>query len=158
MKLNIFERLLKIEVGYAHCDVPCGIYDPYPAQIDAHTCLRMTGLLKNLEANDPLRDVKFSRYIENNEKHAEDLKNKVRVIYGDFLTPGKVENDDELVLLVRDILKEASNQRQNPNEVNALKLVDSVNKFSEIFWKVKGVATKKVASPYPTNGDMVIPL
>ena len=158
MKLNIFERLLKIEVGYAHCDVPCGIYDPYPAQIDAHTCLRMTGLLKNLEANDPLRDVKFSRYIENNEKHAEELKNKIRVIYGDFLTPGKVENDDELVLIVRDILKEASNQRQNPNEVNALKLVDSVNKFSEIFWKVKGVTTKKVASPYPTNGNMVIPL
>ncbi len=43
-------RFFLISTGYAHCDIPCGVYDPTPAQIAAHTVLRMTGLLEEKTA------------------------------------------------------------------------------------------------------------
>ena len=37
------------EVAQAHCDVPCGIYDPIVAQINALTVVRMMDLMAALE-------------------------------------------------------------------------------------------------------------
>jgi nickel superoxide dismutase len=33
----MLNRLLPAEEAFAHCDIPCGIYDPHPAQIAAST-------------------------------------------------------------------------------------------------------------------------
>ena len=38
-------QLLPAKTVYAHCDIPCGIYDPNRLQQAAHTVLRMTQLL-----------------------------------------------------------------------------------------------------------------
>jgi len=43
--------LIPLETAYAHCDIPCGIYDPTPAQIAAHTVIRMTNLIDELKAS-----------------------------------------------------------------------------------------------------------
>jgi len=50
-----FLNLLPEKIAYAHCDIPCGIYDPYVAQRAAHTILRMTQLLTELEENPSKR-------------------------------------------------------------------------------------------------------
>lgn len=156
---SIIKSLFSVEEAHAHCDIPCGIYDPYPAQIDAHTVLRMVDLIEGLDESDPEKDVKFSRYVATKEQHGEDVKNKIRVIFGDFMAPGKGIEDDhpELVGLVRTILKQASTARQTASRQAALDLIESVNKFSEIFWAIKGKNTKRVPSPYPTDADMVLP-
>ena len=148
---------MDLEEAYAHCDVPCGIYDPYPAQIDAHTVLRMVDLMAGLEDSDPEKKLKYARYVATKELHAEALKNKVRVIFGDFLTPGKASDDGALVDLVREIFKVASSARQTSSKDVANDLVEKVNKFSEMFWAVKGKSTRRIASPYPTGGEMVVP-
>ena len=46
MFYKLFEALDKrfgLEQAQAHCDVPCGIYDPIVAQIGALTVVRMPG-------------------------------------------------------------------------------------------------------------------
>ena len=156
---RILKSIFDVEEAHAHCDVPCGIYDPYPAQIDAHTVLRMVDLINSLEDSDPEKDVKFARYVRTKEDHGESLKNNIRVIFGDFMAPGKgiEEKHPNLVGLVRDILKQASTARQTADKDAALKLIESVNTFSEIFWAIKGKETKRVPSPYPTDADMVLP-
>ena len=43
------DRVSPPEVAYAHCDIPCGIYDPHAAQIAALTVVRMVQLITALE-------------------------------------------------------------------------------------------------------------
>ncbi|MBI2935802.1 MAG: hypothetical protein HYY31_03205, partial [Chloroflexi bacterium] len=35
--LSWMDRLAPARTAYAHCDIPCGIYDPHHAQMAAHT-------------------------------------------------------------------------------------------------------------------------
>ena len=46
---NILLKILPTKTAYAHCDVPCGIYDPKIAQIAAQTVLKMTQLINQMK-------------------------------------------------------------------------------------------------------------
>ena len=46
--LNLFIKLLPAKPVFAHCDIPCGIYDPHEAQLAAHTVIRMVNLINDL--------------------------------------------------------------------------------------------------------------
>ncbi len=153
---NLIKNLLKIEKVYAHCDIPCSIYDAYPMQIAAHTVLRMVHLIQQLDKNDPEYHHKLARYTAVKEEHAELCKHEVRVLWGDYFKPEHVEQFPELQQLVWDILKQASAARQRVDEEAAKKLIELVHKLAEIFWKTKGLKPKKVPAPYPTGEDIVI--
>ena len=43
--LGAIEKLSPARIANAHCDIPCGIYDPHQAQIAAHTVVRMVNLI-----------------------------------------------------------------------------------------------------------------
>src|SRR5207247_118609 len=47
------DRFSPAPVAYAHCDIPCGIYDPHHAQMAAHTVVRMIDLINQLEKPGP---------------------------------------------------------------------------------------------------------
>ena len=52
MKLKrLLLKILPQTIAYAHCDIPCGIYDPHAAQMAAHTVIRMTNLINDLRAS-----------------------------------------------------------------------------------------------------------
>ena len=81
------DRVVGFEVAYAHCDVPCGIYDPHAAQVAAHTVVRMDMLIadatKNATGAQSAEDRnKFNRYImvkEELEQLANELKMRLVV-------------------------------------------------------------------------------
>ena len=79
------DRKLGFETADAHCDVPCGIYDPIVAQIAALTVVRMIDLATDLESKGPAHDFAyhntFNRYVMNKEEHAEKAKAEIRVIW-----------------------------------------------------------------------------
>lgn len=151
------KKILGIEKGYAHCDVPCGIYDPHLAQVSAHTVVRMVQLMSALDKSDADYDLKMGRYISVKEEHGELVKHEVRIIWGDFLKPDHEAANPGLTDLVWTIMRDGSAGRQTADMSNAQALLESTLKFSELFWKVKGVATKRVAAPYPSGGEMVLP-
>ena len=80
----IFEVLQAIDNHHefpqakAHCDVPCGIYDPITAQIAALTVVRMMDLMSGLEDSAGEKGVEYnnsmSRYVTVKEEHAEKAK------------------------------------------------------------------------------------
>ena len=45
---RVVDRVLKIEPVFAHCDVPCGIYDPHLAALSAKTVHTMNQKLTAL--------------------------------------------------------------------------------------------------------------
>ncbi len=161
----ILNRILPAEEASAHCDIPCGIYDPHLAQVAALTVVRMNQLIEGLEApgggGPPSKEdrVNFlnslSRYIATKEEHAELVKHEVRIIRGDFFKPDN--SPANIGELVDGIMKTASAARQNVDKAAAEKLLDLVNQFAEAFWKAKGVQTKKVSSNQAAGGEFVVP-
>ena len=146
-----------IEEAKAHCDVPCGIYDPIVAQINALTVVRMMDLMAALEGQGVAHDNSMSRYITVKEEHAEKAKHEVRVIFGDFINDAHIEKYPELPALFHKIMKLGGKARQTADRAAGVAFVEAINDFAEIFWAVKGVATKKAKAPYAPALETVYP-
>jgi nickel superoxide dismutase len=163
--LRLLDKLSQPETVHAHCDIPCGIYDPHLAQIAALTCIRMNQLIEGLEAPAMDSDANarkaflntYSRYVASKEEHAELVKREVRVIWGDYFKPEHLEKAPDLHQTVWNIMKGASAVRQQVNAQAANDLMAEVQKFAEAFWASKGVSTRKVASNTPAGGELVVP-
>ena len=151
---------------YAHCDIPCGIYDPHEAQISALTVLRMDQLIGELAM--PAADAKpeeraayvakLARYTAVKESHAERVKAEVRVIWGDYFTPDLAKQFPQLHELTWKIEKQASKARQGTAAADAQELLKLVHEFSEMFWQSKGAKTRRQPSLQKSGGELVVPV
>lgn len=157
----LVNRLFPHQDAHAHCDIPCGIYDPHYAQVAALTVIRMNQLIEAMEApamEKAARDKymhNLARYTATKEHHAELVKHEVRIIRGDFFKPENMPED--MGEIMEGIMKTASKARQNIDAEAANQLLDLVNRFAEAFWKAKGVATKKAPSNQAAGGEFVVP-
>ncbi len=145
------------EQASAHCDVPCGIYDPIVAQISALTVVRMMDLMAALEGEGVAYQNSMSRYIAVKEEHAEQAKHEIRVIWGDFIKADHLAQHPELTDLVHKIMQLGSKARQTADREVGVAFVEAINQFAEIFWAIKGVKTKKAKAPYAPALEMVYP-
>jgi len=159
------DKLMPAKEVSAHCDIPCGIYDPYYAQIAAHSVIRMVNLINeasskmNPNASMEERAVfvsKIQRYTAVKEEHAEIVKKEVRIIWGDYFKPEHLQQHPELHELVFKIMKLGSKARQEVNIDASKELLENVQKFAEIFWKTKGMSTMKVKAPSPSGGEIIV--
>lgn len=142
----------------AHCDVPCGIYDPIVAQIAALSVVRMVDLMEGLEKSDSLDYVNtISRHVAVKESEAEKVKHEVRIIWGDFIKPPMVEKYPNVHEVVHKIMALGSANRQHVSRDKAMELLEAVNEFAEIFWALKEVETKRVKANYLPNEEIVVP-
>jgi nickel superoxide dismutase len=159
----ILNRILPAEEASAHCDIPCGIYDPHLAQIAAQTVVRMNQLIEGLEhpsggkkEHDAFVN-SLSRYIRVKEEHAELCKHEVRIIWGDYFKPEHLEKYPDLHSTVWNIMKLASENRQQVSMQAAQDLLAEVQKFAEMFWASKGISTKRQPSNQAVGGESVVP-
>ncbi len=163
---RLFDAVVAPRAVYAHCDIPCGIYDPHEAQIAALTVLRMDQLIADLAHPGPdakLEDraayvSKMSRYTAVKEQHAEKVKSEVRVIWGDYFTPDHVKANPQAHDMVWQIMKQASKARQGIALDDAQALVTAVQAFAELFWKTKGAKTQRLPSMQKSGGEIVYPM
>jgi nickel superoxide dismutase len=155
------DRVRPFPEAKAHCDIPCGIYDPTPAQIDALTVVRMMDLMTTLAEGDEKSRPDFhnsmTRYISVKEDHAEKAKHEIRVIWGDFIKEAHLEKYPQLPGLVHKIMQLGSKCRQTSDRDQGLAFVEAINQFAEIFWAIKEVKTKKAKAPYAPALEMVYP-
>ncbi|MGA8665145.1 MAG: superoxide dismutase, Ni [Thermoplasmata archaeon] len=161
---RLLDTVLPPRAVYAHCDIPCGIYDPHEAQIAALTVLRMDQLIGELAA--PAMDAKpedraayvskLARYTTVKETHSERVKSEVRVIWGDFFTPDHAKQFPQVHELTWKILKQASKTRQGTNLADANELLKLVQEFAELFWQAKGAKTRRIPSMQKPGGELVV--
>lgn len=165
--LRSIDRVSAPAVAEAHCDIPCGIYDPHLMQVAALTVVRMHQLIDALERPAPDAPIEarnkafnsFGRYVNAKEEHSEIVKKEVRVLWGDYFKTEHLEKYPDLNNVVWGILKLAGKTKQEVNMQAAQDLLAQTQKFAEIFWDTKGVKTKRV----PTNqgaagGEFVVPV
>ena len=139
--LRSIGRLLPIQEVYAHCDIPCGIYDPITAKIAAQTVLKMVMRIEALgnPSTDAAAANTFGRYVTVKEEHAELAKKEIDILWHDYFKPEHLEKYPDLHTIVWETTKLASTNKQSVDLKAAKKLVESVDKIAEIFWATKGV-------------------
>jgi len=143
----------------AHCDVPCGIYDPSTMQVAALTVIRFMDQIAELDGKElTLADqAKLVRLVSEKEIHAEKVKHEVRIMWGDYFKAAQFEACPGTNELVHNIMLTGSKCKQGINRDDSLALLALVNEFASSFWKTKGVETFTATCPYPPAQDVVYP-
>ena len=126
-------------IAYAHCDIPCGIYDPAGAQQAARTVARMVELIGQIDpASTAVADRnKFIRCVTVKEQHAELVKREVQVIWSDYFKPEHLAAAPDLHTKVWNHLKLAGKNKQSIDAEAAAQLEAAVKEFADIFWATK---------------------
>ncbi len=123
---------------HAHCDIPCGIYDPHAAELAARTVARMVELINDNLGDDVAQRNKFMRCVAIKEEHAEIVKRELQVIWSDYFKPEHLEKYPQLHDLTWRTLKQAGACKQSVDPAAAAKLQAMVKEFADIFWETKG--------------------
>ncbi len=138
-------KLLPVKIIYAHCDIPCGIYDPHQMQLAAHTIIRMVNMINELKpssAEPPFDERKriisqISRLTKIKEEHAELCKREVLILWTDYFKAEHLEKFPDLHELVWKTTKLCSENKRAVDEAKAQELVEAVDKIAEIFEETK---------------------
>lgn len=157
-------KLLPTQSVHAHCDIPCGIYDPHNAQMAAHTVLRMTQMINDLNTSKDEPDSEerkkiisqLSRLTHVKEKHAELVEEELGTLENDYFKAEHFKNFPKLKGLIEKAVKLSISARQNIDEETCQKLIETVMEIAEIFYKTKNLMPVHVTSGYPTEGKIVI--
>ena len=126
--------LFRITDVSAHCDLPCGVYDPAQARIEAESVL---GIIKKVAEND---DPDFrTRAIIIKEQRSELVKHHLWVLWTDYFKPPHFEKYPHLHTLVNDATKlaGASGTKGELDQAQAEQLLEKIAEIDKIFWETK---------------------
>ena len=129
---------------HAHCDIPCGIYDPEQARIEAESCLRI------IEKHDASDDKHFrARCIHVKEERAELVKHHLDVLWHDYFKPEHLEKVPNLHELFWQANKQASKVKASTELADAQQLLDMINEIDGA-WKATGGLEKTRVAGRPS--------
>ena len=135
---RISDRLSPFGVAHAHCDIPCGIYDPHDAIQAAQTCIRMTELILESEDVSTLgARNNLIRYVAAKEEHATKAKDDILIIWTDYFKPEHLEKYPNLHELVWNACKLGSQVKQNIDMDAAQAFKAALEEIGNIFWETK---------------------
>jgi nickel superoxide dismutase len=129
----MFSRLFAPRVtAHAHCDLPCGVYDPAQARIEAES-VKMTQ--EKYQANE---DSDFrTRAIIIKEQRADMVKHHLSVLWSDYFKAPHFEKYPELHDLFNRALKAASATKASNDPATGQALLDLIAEIDKIFWETK---------------------
>ncbi len=140
----IFHRL-PFPTVKAHCDGPCGVYDPASARVAAEAVLSMTKKLLAMtppSSNDSGAWAEynntFSRYVAIKEEQAKETKKELLILWTDYFKPEHLAAYPDLHETFWKAAKLCSACKVNIDQSKAEDLMKSVEKVHNMFWKSKG--------------------
>ena len=132
----MFSRLTRVLeprlTAHAHCDIPCGVYDPQQARIEAESCYKI--IQKYAESTD---DVFRARCLVVKEERAELTKHHIDVMWHDYFKPEHVEKFPDLHDVCWKASKQASQVKRTVDIAEAQKLLDLIDKIDKM-WRETG--------------------
>jgi nickel superoxide dismutase len=123
----------------AHCDGPCGVYDPASARIYAEAVLSMTKKILELDpkAGDHKTANTLSRYIAIKEEQAQKTKEDLLILWTDYFKPVHLEKYPDLHDTFWNAAKLCSACKVEVSLEHATKLLTTVEKIHNMFWATK---------------------
>ncbi|MEU9073119.1 superoxide dismutase, Ni [Kitasatospora sp. NPDC004745] len=129
----MFSRLFAPRAtAHAHCDLPCGVYDPAQARIEAES---VKATQEKYQANE---DPHFrARAVIIKEQRAEAVKHHISVLWSDYFKAPHFEKYPQLHALINDTLKAASAAKASTDPATGQALLDLIAEVDKIFWETK---------------------
>ncbi len=124
-------KLFSIKPVYAHCDLPCGVYDPAQAKIEAQSVKAI------MEKYDGFDEPNKIRAIFIKEERAELVKHHLMVLWADYFKPEHLEKHPDLHDKFWKAIKQASECKHHLEVEEADKLLGMIDEIAEIFWATK---------------------
>ncbi len=116
----------------AHCDLPCGVYDPEQARIEAESCYR---IVEKYAASED--QVFRTRAIKIKEDRADLVKHHLDVLWHDYFKPEHLEAVPNLHELFWNANKQVSKVKASVDLADARKLLDLIDEV-DAAWKTTG--------------------
>ncbi|HLF67271.1 MAG TPA: superoxide dismutase, Ni [Gammaproteobacteria bacterium] len=120
-----------IKPVYAHCDLPCGVYDPVQALVEAKSVYAIQTKYDGLSADDKIRAIMIK------EQRAELVKHHLWVLWSDYFKPEHLEKYPDLHDKFWKATKQASECKHHNEPAEGKKLIDMIDDISKIFWETK---------------------
>lgn len=125
-------------VAHAHCDLPCGVYDPAQARIEAES---VKAIAQKYEQNDD--PVFRTRAIQIKEERSQLVKEHLWVLWTDYFKPHHLEQYPQVHQLFWEATKLAGGSSGNKDMVDVGKadeLLGKIDEIAKIFWETKKAA------------------
>lgn len=133
MLKKVVEKLFgPLEEVYAHCDLPCGVYDPAQARIEAESILKI--LEKYQETDDKIFR---ARAIHIKEERAELVKHHLWVLWTDYFKPEHLKKHANLHDLFWRATKKAGETKKTVDPKVGQELLDLIAEIDKIFKETK---------------------
>ncbi len=129
---GLVDRLSPPSIVHAHCDLPCGVYDPAQARIEAES---VKAIQEKYQGSTD--EVFRGRAIGIKEQRADLVKHHLWVLWTDYFKPPHLEKFPELHGLFWDATKAAGATKSSTDPASGQKLLDLVAEIDRIFWETK---------------------
>ncbi|HEX6233163.1 MAG TPA: superoxide dismutase, Ni [Jiangellaceae bacterium] len=132
MLTRLFARTIEVT---AHCDLPCGVYDPAQARIEAQS---VKAICEKYNDSD---DEEFrTRALMIKEQRAELVKHHLWVLWTDYFKPPHFEKYPQLHQLFNEATKLAGGgggAKASTDVGVADQLLAKIDEIADIFWETK---------------------
>jgi nickel superoxide dismutase len=130
--LELADRVSPPQAVLAHCDLPCGVYDPAQARIEAESVHGIQG--KYQDSDDPeFRE----RAIQIKEERADLVKHHLWVLWTDYFKPEHLEKYPELHDMFWKATKLAGDSKKSTDPNQGQELLDAIAEIDKVFWETK---------------------
>jgi nickel superoxide dismutase len=130
--LRVAERAFGAEHASAHCDLPCGVYDPAQARIEAESVHKIMEKMRS--ESDP--DF-HTRALLIKEQRAELVKHHLWVLWTDYFKPEHLKAHPDLHDVFWTATKLAGEAKHSSDPKVGQKLLDAIGQIEKIFWDTK---------------------
>jgi nickel superoxide dismutase len=127
--INFLNKYIK--PVYAHCDLPCGVYDPIQALVEAKSILEIMKKYPSLHDEDKIRAVIIK------EERAELVKKHLWILWTDYFKEEHLVKFPDLHTIFWNATKQAGKTKKTFDIPEGQKLIDMIENISTIFWETK---------------------
>lgn len=116
---------------YAHCDLPCGVYDPAQARIEAESVKKIMEKYDGLSEHDKIRAILIK------EQRADLVKHHLWVLWTDYFKPEHVDQHPTLHDTFWRAAKLAGDAKKSVDPAVGQRLLDAIETVTAIFQQTK---------------------
>jgi nickel superoxide dismutase len=134
MHFPLFARTTEVS---AHCDLPCGVYDPAQAKIEAESVKAIITKMK-----DNTEPEFLARAVLIKEQRSELVKHHLWVLWTDYFKAPHFEKYPQLHTLFNEATKlaGAAGTKGTSDVAKADELLAKIDEIATIFWETKKAA------------------
>jgi nickel superoxide dismutase len=127
-------------VVHAHCDLPCGVYDPAQARVEAESVKAIQARYQDADkfktVGESVEDYR-TRALAIKEARADLVKEHLWVLWTDYFKPEHLEKHPQLHDLFWKATKEAGLSKKSQDPEQGQKLLDAIDEIDQVFKATK---------------------